>query len=71
MHVVFKLFSGGRTCEEDNYEDARSQTHVLPQAAVLLMTWSTSSSNVMYPWTFGVLGVIGGPLLMLAAFAIN
>lgn len=40
-------------------------------AAVLLMTWSTSSSNVMYPWTFGVLGAYGGPLLMLVAFSIN
>lgn len=29
-------------------------------AAMLLMTWSTSSSNVMYPWTFGILGVVFG-----------
>jgi len=40
-------------------------------AAMLLMTWSTSSSNVMYPWTFGVLGVIFGPLSMFFAFAVN
>ena len=40
-------------------------------ASVLLMTWSTSSSNVMYPWTYGVLGVLGGPMLMGAAFFIN
>ena len=40
-------------------------------ATALLCTWSTSSSNVMYPFTFGVLGVAGGPALMLAAFAVN
>ena len=40
-------------------------------ATALLCTWSTSSSNVMYPFTFGVLGVAGGPALMLVAFAVN
>jgi len=40
-------------------------------AAILLMTWSTSSSNVMYPWTFGVLGVILGPILMLLVFGVS
>jgi len=40
-------------------------------AAMLLMTWSTSSSNVMYPWTFGILGLMTGPIFMLMAFACN
>ena len=32
----------------------------------MLASWSTASSNVMYPWAYGVLGVIGGPLIGLA-----
>jgi len=40
-------------------------------AAMLLMTWSTSSSNVMYPWTYGVLGVVFGPMAMLFTFSIS
>jgi hypothetical protein len=43
----------------------------LLDATALLCTWSTSSSNVMYPFVFGVLGVVGGPLIMIIAFAIN
>mmetsp|Transcript_16449 Transcript_16449/g.42192 ORF Transcript_16449/g.42192 Transcript_16449/m.42192 type:complete len:473 (+) Transcript_16449:93-1511(+) len=43
----------------------------LLSAFMMLTTWSTSSSNVLYPFTFGVLGVVGGPLLMLAAFFVN
>jgi hypothetical protein len=43
----------------------------LLDATALLCTWSTSSSNVMYPFVFGVLGVGGGPALMFAAFAVN
>ena len=51
--------------------DADSKGISVMSASVLLMTWSTSSSNVMYPWTYGVLGVLGGPMLMGAAFLIN
>ena len=40
-------------------------------AFMIMTTWSTSSSNVLYPYTFGVLGVVGGPLLMLVAFFIQ
>ena len=40
-------------------------------AWMMLTTWSTSSSNVLYPNVFGVLGVVGGPLMMLGAFFIN
>ena len=43
----------------------------LLSAGMLLTTWSTSSSNVLYPYTFGVLGVVGGPLMMFVAFYIN
>ena len=43
----------------------------LLSAFMLLTTWSTSSSNVLYPYTFGVLGVVGGPLFMLVAFLVN
>ena len=31
-------------------------------ATALLATFSTTSSNVMYPWTYGRLGVVLGPL---------
>ena len=43
----------------------------LLSAFMMLTTWSTSSSNVLYAFTFGVLGVLGGPMLMLGAFLIN
>ena len=46
----------------------RGGTMSMRSAAAVLMTWSTSSSNVMYPWTFGVLGVGVGPLLMVCVF---
>lgn len=44
-------------------------TMSMGSAAAVLMTWSTSSSNVMYPYCFGVLGVGLGPALMLLVFA--
>ena len=34
-------------------------------ATALLCTWSTASSNLMMPWTFGQLGLVAAPLLML------
>ena len=40
-------------------------------AFMLLTTWSTSSSNVLYPYTFGILGVAGGPLFMFLAFFVQ
>ena len=40
-------------------------------AFMMLTTWSTSSSNVLYPFCFGVLGTVGGPLMMLATFFIS
>ena len=38
---------------------------------MILTTWSTSSSNVLYPYCFGVLGAFFGPLLMLLAFFVS
>jgi hypothetical protein len=43
-------------------EDGSARKIGRRSAAALLMTWSTSSSNVMYPWTFGVLGWVLGPV---------
>jgi hypothetical protein len=40
-------------------------------AFMILTTWSTSSSNVLYPFCFGVLGALGGPLAMLVTFFIS
>lgn len=36
----------------------------------ILCTWSTTSSNVMYPFCFATLGLVLGPLLMLLTQAI-
>ena len=44
------------------------RTISLLSAFMILTTWSTSSSNVLFPYTFGVLGVVFGPLLMSLAF---
>ena len=38
---------------------------------MILTTWSTSSSNILYPYCFGVLGAFFGPLLMLLAFFVS
>lgn len=40
-------------------------------AWMMLTTWSTSSSNVLYPTVFGRLGVVGGPVMMVCAFSIS
>ena len=34
-------------------------------ATAVLASWSTASSNVMYPWAYGVLGVGFGPVVGL------
>eukprot|EP00750_Incisomonas_marina_P025428 INCI542.1.p1 GENE.INCI542.1~~INCI542.1.p1 ORF type:complete len:463 (+),score=53.71 INCI542.1:237-1625(+) len=50
----------------------KEKRHIsLLSAYMLLTTWSTSSSNVLYPFTFGVLGVVGGPIFMILAFLIS
>lgn len=58
------------TSESEDVENKSNKMTVV-DATILLCTWSTSSSNVMYPWTFGILGLIGGPLMMLFVFSIN
>lgn len=62
--------------QEDQDNNSRSHSNApkrisLVSAYMILTTWSTSSSNVLYPYTFGVLGVAGGPLLMLIAFFVS
>ena len=48
----------------------RIQTVPAPHKSTQKST-SPHTTSVMYPWTYGVLGVVGGPLLMGAAFLIN
>lgn len=43
----------------------------LLSAFMILTTWSTSSSNVLYPYCFGVLGAVSGPIFMLVAFFVS
>ena len=35
-------------------------------AAAMLTCWSTASCNLLYPWLYGVAGVVSGPALQLA-----
>ena len=42
---------------------ARHRRTTVWGATAILGTFSTTSSNVMYPWTYGRLGVVLGPLL--------
>ena len=56
--------------ESQNQGESQKKYASLLSVFMILTTWSTSSSNVLYPFTFGVLGVVGGPILMLLAFAI-
>ena len=60
----------GKTPLDDGVEQRHQHISVL-SAFMMLTTWSTSSSNVLYPFCFGVLGTVGGPLLMLTTFYIS
>lgn len=58
--------------KQGNAETGEEREYIsLMSAFMMLTTWSTSSSNVLFPWCYGVLGLAGGPIFMLLSFFVN
>ena len=68
-----QVFSSVGDAAEPSPTATRTPTRYISllSAFMILTTWSTSSSNVLYPYCFGVLGAVTGPLFMFLAFFVS